>query len=74
MTIKELKTDKIMMKELEDAIIKTVQENTDQIQPNSYITGLYKKYIYTKQGEYDTPISGEAISDLIEKFTNLYTK
>lgn len=59
-----------MNNELKDAIIKTVQENTNEFQLTNFIVGNFREYIYNKDGEY--LIGGEQVAQFINNFIKLY--
>ena len=59
-----------MNKELKDAIIKAVQENFDEFQLTNSIGGMFREYIYNRDGEY--LIGGEKVAQFIKEFIKLY--
>jgi len=59
-----------MNKELKDAIIKQVQENYDEFQLTNSIGGIFREYIYNRDGEY--LIGGEQVAKFINDFIKLY--
>lgn len=59
-----------MNQELKNAIIKAVQDNFDEFQLTNSIGGIFREYIYTKDGEY--LIGGEQVAKFINDFIILY--
>lgn len=59
-----------MQKELKDAIIKEVQEHSNEFQLVNFIVESFKEYIYTNDGNY--LIGGEKVAQFINEFINIY--
>jgi len=59
-----------MNQELKDAIIKQVQENYDEFQLTNSLGGIFREYIYNRDGEY--LIGGEQVAKFINDFIKLY--
>ncbi|MEI8137821.1 MAG: hypothetical protein WCH21_10900 [Bacteroidota bacterium] len=59
-----------MQKELKDAIIKYVQENTNDFQLMNNTTKHFRNYVYGDDGEY--LIGGQVVAQFINDFINLY--